>query len=172
MTPQTMMEAWFRLMKDAVGGNAEAQEAMRMLTSGPTNPDQMMRWMSRFLPLATGGMTPVKTDVFENWLDEYWRMMGVVPRYRYLELLERHEALRSRLEESEKTVRQLQGMLGVPGHQREEAQKVIGLWGEMMHQTMKAQLEWMQALTGMAKEREQKPADQSASTSESKASEN
>jgi hypothetical protein len=161
MTPQSMMDAWFRLMNEAMRGNTDAQDAIKSLTTSPLSPDQMMRWMSRFMPLVTGGNMPnVKPEVFESWLDEYWKMMGVVPRHRYLELLERHENLRSRLEDSEKTVRQLQGMLGVPGGQQ-EAQQVIGLWGNMMQETMKAQAQWMQSFTGMMnKSEDEEPSEQ------------
>lgn len=169
MTPQTLMESWFRLMNEAMRGNTDAQDAIKSLTMAPTSPDQLMRWMTRFMPAATGMNSPVKPEVFENWLDEYWRMMGVVPRHRYLELLERHEITRSRLEESEKTIRQLQGMLGMPG-QQQETQKVIDMWGSLLQNTMQAQMEWMHTFTGVGKTHESPESEKAASTSESPAS--
>jgi hypothetical protein len=69
-------------------------------------------------------------------------MMGVVPRYRYLDALERNENLRIRLEECEKSRK----MPGLPGmtEQTEEAQKTaMNLWGSMVEDTLKMQSEWM-----------------------------
>ncbi|NJP05615.1 MAG: hypothetical protein HC837_08335 [Chloroflexaceae bacterium] len=142
MTMQNeFMEQWFKLMNQAMMGNSDAQEAVRSMTVAPIGPDQMLRWMTRFMPSA--GM-PVKPDVLEDWLENYWKMMGVVPRHRYLDLLERHEQLRIRLEESEKTVQQLRGVLGTTG-QQEQARKVMDMWGTMMQDAIRAQTDMMRA---------------------------
>jgi hypothetical protein len=104
-------------------------------------PDELLRLMTRFMP---AGAVPVQAEAMNEWLEEYWRMMGVVPRYRYLDLLERYEQLRLRLEENEKASRQLPMM---SAGQPEEAQKVFGLWSSMMEETLKAQQELMKSWT-------------------------
>lgn len=134
------LEAWFTLMAEAVRGTAEAQEAFKALTEASTKPEELQRWQAKFMPPA-GAV--VKPEAFEEWLEEWWRMMGVVPRSRYLDLLERHEALRLRLEKAEETIRSLRAMMGQG--QEQEAQKLVNLWETMLQESLKAQAEWMRA---------------------------
>ena len=42
-------------------------------------------------------------------------MMGVVPRFRYLDLLQRSETLKARFEEAEETIQHLRTTLGIKG---------------------------------------------------------
>lgn len=140
MLPSKMMEAWFNLMTEAMRGSSDAQQVVRSLSSASLISDDTMRMMMRFMP---PGMSPLPPEVFGEWLEDWWRMMGVVPRHRYLELLERYELLRSRLEESEKTTRRLQSMMGEK--RQEEAKKVLDFWGSTLEETLKAQSEWMRA---------------------------
>ncbi len=137
-TPK-MMEAWFNLMSEAMRGSSDAQQIMKNLSSTTNVSEETLRMMTRFMP---PGMMPMQPEMMNDWLEEWWRMMGVVPRHRYLELLERYELLRSRLEESEKTSRRLQSMLGEK--RQEEAQKVLDFWGNTLEETLKSQSEWMQ----------------------------
>lgn len=139
MNANKMMEVWFNLMTEVMKGNSDAQETVRSITGTSMRPDEMLRIMSRFMP---AGMGPLSGESLNDWLEEYWKTMGVVPRYRYLELLERYDQLRVKLEESEKTVRTLQPMLGVAS-QQEEAKKVLDVWGNMLQETIKAQSDLM-----------------------------
>lgn len=141
------LEAWFTLMAEAVRGTAEAQEAFKALTEASTKPEELQRWQAKFMPPAGAA---VKPEAFEEWLEEWWRMMGVVPRSRYLDLLERHEALRLRLEKAEETIRSLRAMMGQG--QEQEAQKLVNLWETMLQESLKAQAEWMRAWDTPAKE--------------------
>jgi hypothetical protein len=127
-------------MSDAMRGTADAQQAVRMLGEMPTTPDQMSRWMSRFMPNAT---TSAKPEAMEDWLEDTWRMMGVVPRYRYLELLDRHEMLRSRLEKAEKDIQKLRRNMRSGNIPEQEAQKVLDLWEGMLQETLKTQSNWL-----------------------------
>jgi len=142
MTTPTMVEAWFRLMNDALRGNSEAQEALKLLTGGSPTPNALLHWTSRFMP-ASGISGPFHPELFEEWLEQYWKIMGVVPRYRYLELLERNEGLRIRLEKAEKVIQQQRSLTVM--NQPEEAQKVLTLWGNVMEETLRRQGELMQA---------------------------
>lgn len=140
ITPK-MLDAWFRLVSEAMGGSSEAQEAFKLLTGASASQDDLMRWMGRFMPAAAaaGMAAHPQTEVFGDWVEQWWKVMGVVPRYRYLELLERSEDLRRRLEECEKSRKRV----GVAAPTAEEAQKAISLWGNMMDESLKMQSEWM-----------------------------
>jgi hypothetical protein len=139
-TQQSMGEAWFRLMSEAMRGSGYAQEAVRALSSSTTSMHDLSRWMGQFMPAGVG--SPAQTELFGEWLEQWWKMMGVVPRYRYLELLERHENLRLRLEECEKA-RKVTGSMNLQDAQ-EETRKVMDLWGTMLDGMLKAQSEMMQ----------------------------
>ncbi len=139
-----MIESWFRLMSEAMRGSSEAQEAFRLLTGASTSQDDMMRWMTRFMPAATGmGMGTGQPEMFGEWVEEWWKVMGVVPRHRYLELLERHEDLRRRLEDCEKRTRGSMPNIGMSANP-EEAQKAMNMWGTAMEDMLKMQSQWMQ----------------------------
>lgn len=142
MTASTMMEAWLKLMADAMRGSSEAQDALKMLTGTSTTQDHLMRWMGQFMPTAMAGMGGPQTEMFGQWLEQWWKAMGVVPRYRYLEQLERNEDLRRKLEECEKRTH---SMAGVPGseHMEETQQKMMNLWGSMLDETLKVQSQMM-----------------------------
>jgi hypothetical protein len=154
VTPK-LMEAWFRLIAEAMRGTAEAQAAVRSLTESATDPEEMARWMVRFLP---PGTDTSGYAAFGEWLEEWWRMMGFVPRSRYLELLERYEILRARLEEAERTIQHLRAMLGVRG-QEEEARKVLDLWETALQETLKTQAEWMRTWMAVGSERTDSESD-------------
>ncbi len=140
MTSSNIVEVWLRLMSDAMRGTADAQQAVRMLGEMPTTPDQLSRWMTRFMPNAAGSAKP---EAMEDWLEDTWRMMGVVPRYRYLELLERHEMLRNRLEKAEREIDKLRRNLRSGNVPEQEAQKVLDLWEGMLQETLKTQSSWL-----------------------------
>lgn len=141
MNPKTM-EAWLTLMAEAMKGTNEAKEAFKLFPQTNAQPDVMQAWMSRFMnpSMATS------PNEFSHWYEDWCRMMGVVPRSRYLELLERYDILRSRLEEAEEKIKHLQSMLGMQG-QEEEAKKVLDLWGTTLEKTLQAQTDWMKAWT-------------------------
>ena len=146
---KNVVEAWLRLMSDAMRGAADAQEAVRMLGEMPTTPDQMTRWMSLFMPNAKSSPKP---EAMEDWLEDTWRMMGVVPRHRYLELLERHEMLRSRLEKAEKEIEKLRKNMHSGNVPEQDAQKVLDLWEDMLQETLKTQANWLRTWTANKEE--------------------
>lgn len=160
--PTKLMETWLNMVGDAVRGDTDARDTIRSITGAGMRPDEMVRLMTRFAP---AGVTPVQAEVFNEWLEEYWKTMGVVPRYRYLELLERYEQLRLRLDEAERANRQLSPMMAAAA-QPEEAQRVLGMWGSMIEETLKAQQEWLKSWsTGSSTETEQQDQAQKSSGS-------
>jgi hypothetical protein len=142
MVDPKAMEAWFRLVTEAMQGTQQAQQALRSLSEMPRTPDAVARWMTRFMPAAAG---TVKPERFEEWLEGWYKMLGVVPRSRYLEALERAEQLRTRLEEAEHTIQQLRSMIGMRG-QEEEARRVLNLWEQSVTETLQAHAAWMRAV--------------------------
>jgi len=136
-----LVEAWLRLMNASLQGPSEAQAAAqsfsKMLASSQPAmaPDEFARWMARFMP---AGSMPVQPETFGEALEEWWRLMGFVPRQRYLELLERCELLQRRLEEAEATIQRLQTQ-----QLDAEGQRILDAWGTTVQETLKAQAEWM-----------------------------
>lgn len=147
VTTPNVTEHWLRLMSEAMRGAADAQEAIRALGEMPTTPDQLTRWFTRFMPMAGLGASSAAPDTFRDWLEDSWRMMGVVPRYRYLELLERYELLRQRLEEAEKKIQMMRTTMLSGKVPEQEAQKVLDMWEGMLQDTLKLQADWMRAWT-------------------------
>lgn len=148
MNPK-MLEAWFTLMTEAMQGTKEAQRAIRSLSEMTPTQENLTGWLTTFMPAAyTSSQT--RPEVFEDWLEDWWRMMGVVPRSRYLELLEKHDILQRRLEKAEETIQKLRKALGQEGPE-DEAKKVLDMWSTMLEDTLKTQTEWMQAFTATNK---------------------
>lgn len=136
------MERWLRLMADALRGAGQAQEAVRALAGGPLSPEALARWSSLWLgsPESEGR----DAQELKDWVESSWKNLGVVPRYQYLELLERHEELKAKLEQAEATVKNLRELLAERGPNR-EAQGVLDQWEDVARKTLEAQAEWARA---------------------------
>jgi len=141
---RTLADVWFRLLTDAMRGAGDAPEAFKQLSQLPTTPEALTEWMTRFMP---PGVVD-RPEAFEVWLENWYKLMGVVPRARYVDLLEENDQLRQRLRELERAVERLRPMIGVKD-QEEEARKVLDFWSTMMDQTLTAQRAWMQSWGGL-----------------------
>ena len=140
------LEAWYTLMAEAMRGTSEAQNAFQSLSEMSSTPEDFNKWMTRFMPGAAGAMK-MQPEGFEDQMESWWRMMGMVPRSRYLDLLEKNDALRRKLERAEKTIEGMRKKQGFQEQQEEEAKKVLDMWSGMMEETLKTQTEWMKAWT-------------------------
>ncbi len=138
-----MMAAWFSLMAEATKGTAEAQEAVRAFSEISGKPDEVQQWLSRFMPGVTSTV-PLQPEAFEEWMEESWRMMGMVPRNRYLNMLEKCDILQRKLDKAENTIQNLRTRLDTQGQQEENAQQILNVWGSMVENTLKTQTEWVQ----------------------------
>ncbi len=142
------LEAWYTLMAEATRGSAQAQEAFQSLSKMSGSPDDMNRWMAQFMP-GVASTTRFTPDAFEDQLEDWWRLMGVVPRARYLDLLEKCDTLQRKLDKAEETIENLRkrvsGSSSQPGG--EETKQVLDMWSSMMGETLKTQTEWMKAWT-------------------------
>lgn len=132
-----LAEQWFRLLADAAHGTAQARAAMEAF-SRVGDPADFNRWMTQFMPGA--GAASDAPTAMEQW----WELMGVVPRARYQKLLEHAERLRSKLEEAEKTIEELRRMVAGSG-QNEEAARLMKTWESAMREGVKSYTEWLDA---------------------------
>ena len=139
----TVMEAWFTLMAEAMKGTKESQEAFQRLSKISGDPEEMSRWMAQFMPAAAASASNLQPDAFEEWMEESWRLMGVVPRARYLDSLEKCDMLQRKLDKAEETIQNLRARLDNKDQQEVDAQKMADIWGTMMQETLNAQTEWM-----------------------------
>jgi len=146
MNNPVVIEAWLRLMQETMQGAGRAQETLRGLGEAWKSPEELNRWMESVPPLRSGFSS---SEEFREWMQEWWKMMGVVPRSRYLELLERYDVLRTRLEEAEATIQRLRATLGVKG-QEKQANEILDHWETATHAALKAQSEWLRTWTDIS----------------------
>jgi len=132
---EKLAEQWFRLLADAARGSAQAREAMESF-GNVGNPADLSRWVRQFMPGASATEAP-------QALEQWWEMMGVVPRARYEKLLEHSERLRAKLEEAEATIEQLRAIAG--GGQSEQAARLASTWESAMREGVKSYGEWLDA---------------------------
>ncbi len=137
-------EAWLRLLAEAAHGTRAAQGTLRGFAEGQLTPEKLAQRLASWLP---AGIAPPSAEKLAQWSEDWWSTIGVVPRSRYVELLERYEALRTRLEEAEVTIRRLKRLLSEKGHEG-DAQKLLDLWSSAVGETLKSQAEWMRGLIG------------------------
>jgi hypothetical protein len=146
MNNPVVIEAWLRLMQETMQGAGRAQETLRGLGEAWKSPEELNRWMESVPPLRSGVSS---SEEFREWMQEWWKMMGVVPRSQYLELLERYDVLRTRLEEAEATIQRLRATLGVKG-QEKQANEILDHWETATHAALKAQSEWLRTWTDIS----------------------
>ena len=146
MNNPVVIEAWLRLMQETMQGAGRAQETLRGLGEAWKSQEELNRWMESVPPLRSGFSS---SEDFREWMQEWWKMMGVVPRSQYLELLERYDVLRTRLEEAEATIQRLRATLGVKG-QEKQANEILDHWETATHAALKAQSEWLRTWTDIS----------------------
>ena len=146
MHDRIFIEAWLRLVTETIQGGDRAQNTFRWLAEAWKSQEELNKWMQRFLPVKSETSRP---EEVREWIEDWWKVMGVVPRARYLELLERSEVLRARLEEAEATIQQLRATVGVKG-QETQANEILDVWETTIHTTLKAQNEWLRTWTDIA----------------------
>ena len=141
------VEAWLALVSSAMKGTVEAQEALKSLASAATSQAELSRWVTRFLPGIGTGPDAV---AFGSWLEDWWKAMGVVPRSRYLELLEKYEETRRRLDQAEQTIRGLQAAISAG----QDATRLIDQWQALFTESLQAQSNWLRSWSPTEKREE------------------
>lgn len=142
MMDPKLTEAWMSLLTQAMQGATETRAALRSLAERVPKREDLGRLLAQFSP---PGLETPKLDQLEGWLEDVWSAMGVVPRHRYREVLERCEQLAARLREAEATIGRLRILLGAQGEQT-EVKAVLDSWQGAVAQALRAHAEWMRAL--------------------------
>jgi hypothetical protein len=140
-----VLEDWLRLTADALKGAEQARKALDALGSTPLTPEALSRWTRLWL----GEKSSQSPDpsALQDAVEEYWKALGVVPRHRYLELLDRYEELKARLEEAESTVKNLRELLAERG-QEGAARGALDEWERLTRQALETQAEWARTWAG------------------------
>lgn len=139
-----LAELWLRMTADALQGAEGARGALGALGQHPMSPTALEAWMKLWLPEVrqAGGEVPTaQVADFHRLLEDWWRLLGVVPQYRYDELDRRYGELKRRLEDAERTVVRLRRALAREGGQA-EAREMLDTWEDLTQQTLAAQTEW------------------------------
>jgi hypothetical protein len=146
---EAWLRLWLRLLTQTMQGGG--LNTFRFATAWNSH-ELLNRWAECFLPKAEIS----RPDAVRGWIEDWWNLMGVVPRSLYLEQLERKEVLRTRLEEAEATIQQLRDMTGLKG-QETQANEIanawetsISLWQTAIQTTLKAQNEWLRTWADIA----------------------
>jgi hypothetical protein len=150
-----MLEAWSRLLR-GMQSSAETMELLLPFTGGLSR-DQLNSLLTG--ASVTGGRSAPTPPGMEA-IEQFWSLLGVVPRYRYEELEERYQALRARLEEAEVTIQRLRKLMDEKGGQP-EARRVLDTWASAVGETLTMQAGMMRSMTGLSTP-QQKSADQPA----------
>ena len=133
------------MMADTVRGSAEARDALAALLTRAGDVDALRTWVQRFVPMGGNLLRP---ELLAQQIEEVARMTGFVPRSKYLELLERHEILREKLADAEKTIQRLQAMLATGGNEP-AARKLLDGLGTAVGGTLKVQADIMRSISGL-----------------------
>ena len=80
------MEAWFTLMAEAAKQSGPAQDMLNVFMKTSPYPNDLSQMMTRFM--SPSGMLNQPDNIGEMY-EEWFRLMGFVPRSRYVELLDR-----------------------------------------------------------------------------------
>lgn len=152
MISPKMMEAWLTLVNEAMHGTKDSQDAMRMLSSVSANTSELSQWMMKFMPMASAMPNTPQVEAFQDMLDNWYQGMGVVPRSRYLDLLEKYDKVQRRLEKAEETIAALRGYSETKTQTEEEAKKMLNMWSGMFEETVKTQLNLMKSWSQQTQE--------------------
>jgi hypothetical protein len=133
-----VVRTWERLLR--LGrGSADLLEILLPVAADLTRDE-----LARILARASGRREGSPVD----GLEQIWRLLGVVPGYRYEELLQRYDVLRQRVEEAEAGLRQVRRTMDQQDRQA-EAQQALDSWGALLRRTLVAQADLVRSVTGI-----------------------
>ena len=144
MVNPKLLEAWFNLVAEAMKETRDTKNVFQSLSEMSGKAEEMGQWAAKFMPMASDFSG--KPQAFEEWLEESWQIMGVVPRSRYLDLLEKNDHLRRKLEKAEATIQRLEARLNEDKH-GDDSSEAMEFWNTMVEDALKAQTEWMRNWT-------------------------
>jgi hypothetical protein len=144
-----MLEAWSRLLKN-MRTSADMMEMLLPFAGGQSR-EQLSSLLGRAGAAGSGSGLSTAAEPIE----QFWYLLWLVPRYRYDELQERYEALRTRLEEAEVTIQRLRRLMDERGREP-EARRLLDSWGSALSETLKMQAGMMRSISGLSPAKEDK----------------
>ncbi|GAB4264668.1 hypothetical protein [Deferrisoma sp.] len=144
MNPK-LWEEWLRWSTQILEGTGAARQAFESLGTKPPSPEELARWAKAWLPAES---RPADPGELQEVLERWWDLLGVVPRYRYVELLRRYEELKERLEQAEETVRHLRTLLRDKEGVAPDVTSAVDQWAELTQKALDAQMEWARTWLG------------------------
>lgn len=148
------LELWYRQMTSLAKDATQWQKFTQLFSEGkPSSLEDMQRWYKTVSAL-------VENPEAKNMQEEWFKAMGVVPRERYLALLERHEEVIRQLEAAEAQIKTLKALvakdaLGVEG------EKVFNTWQSAFEKTLEVQSSWLNMVLNKQDASAPKPSDTS-----------
>ncbi|HCR49905.1 MAG TPA: hypothetical protein DIW24_09765, partial [Bacteroidetes bacterium] len=101
-------------------------------------------WLNDWKAVLTGTRNPAELQKMQ---DDWHRVMGVVPRQRYLDLLEKYDALQRQLELTEQALRAAKApTTATTDHEPNE--QIVKSWQQMAEQTLSLQSAWLKNFSG------------------------
>ncbi|MBL7978019.1 MAG: hypothetical protein JNN12_06735 [Bacteroidetes Order II. Incertae sedis bacterium] len=101
-------------------------------------------WLNHWKTALDGTGNPAELQKMQ---DDWHRMMGVVPRQRYLDLLEKYDALQRQLELTEQALRAAKTpATATTDHELNE--QMVKSWQQMAEQTLSLQSAWLKNFSG------------------------
>jgi hypothetical protein len=153
------MEEWLQLLAQMMQGTQEAQKAFATMSQSPGAMAGFQKWLDLFTPGIELPKAESQPEMMTSWLENWQKAMGVVPRARYLELLEKLDALERRVRDLEDMNRRLKALLEGREQQEETTQSLAKLWGQMAENSIKTQAAWMEAWTNSEPPGASEPSD-------------
>ncbi len=148
MVDPKLMEAWHRMMAETMRSASGTQDFMNALTGAQegASAKHPAAWFAQWMKQQDlpGAPAEVPDDPSEEWIEQWYRSMGMVPRKRYLDLLARYDTLRRKLEEARERIERLEKARGTTQPER-ATEEVMDVWKSSLDETLRTQREWMQS---------------------------
>ncbi len=158
------LQALLGMMSEAVRGSAEAKKAFDALTKRPGSAQDVLAWIRRFVPM---GGNPLRPELLGQQIEDAARVLGFVPRSRYVDLLEQNEILRHKLADAEQAAQRLQAMVATGGNEG-TAKKLLDGISATVDGTLKIQAELFRSITDIFTKPEVKPATEAKPAEDAK----
>ena len=143
MNEAPLLSAWLDLFNATLRSGQAVQQVWEQLAQQPEVEKALRGWWSQTYPQAdpppAGGFPDSAAQ--QVWLEQWQKTMGIVPRRRYLDLLEENDALRRQLRDAAATIERLRTQQ--PGDPSAAAEAAGNVLNQMFQETMKTQAEWL-----------------------------
>ena len=155
---QDLWKAWLRFTEQALHGTEQARRQFEQMTGGNLDPEALGRWLAQWMPGAQGSPREDGAAELTEAMERWWEALGVVPRHKYEAVLRQNDALKERLEETERKIADLRRRMAAEAddRHREEVGEMLTQWEKATHEALDAQVEWAARWFGTPKKQEDK----------------